>query len=80
MNPVEAVYYSIKHRKAGGGVAWDSDEARTAVRIALSIPGRVRAGLFEPAAAMSLKEWVSYWPGGLGLWRAHGVLTEKRFG
>ena len=79
MTPAEAVYLSIKHHKAGAGVSWDSDEARQAIRIALSIPGRVRAGRFEPAAAKSLGKWVDYWAGGPALFRKLVALKESRF-
>jgi RecB family exonuclease len=80
MTPAEAVYLSVKHQKAGAGVSWDSDQARHALRIALTIPGRVRAGIFEPAAAKSLGEWVKYWAGGPAMFRKTAVRKESRFG
>jgi ATP-dependent helicase/DNAse subunit B len=57
-----AAYLSIKHRKRAAEVTWGDTACERALRIALTIPARVRAGRFEPAAAASCK-WVHYWHG-----------------
>ena len=46
-----------------------------ALMLAHSIPGRVRAGRFEPCAANSC-EWKDYWPGGLALVRIQQMLAK----
>jgi ATP-dependent helicase/DNAse subunit B len=62
MLPASAAYLSIKRRQKASEIRWDDADCERALRIALSIPGRVRAGLFEPKAAKS-SGWQTYWLG-----------------
>ncbi len=73
-----AEYRSLKDTKSGGALELDSDECVMAVKIALSVPGFVRAGRFEPSAPAS-SGWKDYWPGGLAMYRAQAVLGGSRF-
>ena len=57
-------YRSIKNCKENGQVTWGDSNFERALRIALSIPARARAGKFEPRAAKSVGyKWPFYWPG-----------------
>lgn len=75
---VSAEYRSVRQRKRGSDIDWDGDKCARAIRIALSIPARVRAGLFEPCAADGCG-WKDYWPGGLALYRCKSVHDGCRF-
>jgi hypothetical protein len=55
-------YRSIKKPGDAAKVRWGEEKFERALTIALSIPARIRAGLFEPRAARSTA-WKSYWPG-----------------
>lgn len=62
--PVAAAEYrSIKQMRATRPLIREGDSSARALAIAFSIPERVRAGQFEPAAAKSLGKWLSWWPG-----------------
>lgn len=78
MTPSEAAYLSIKQKKLGAAIAWASPECEGVLRMAFSIPERVRRGWFEPCAAESC-EWKDWWPGGLALFRRATVLEGCRF-
>lgn len=69
-----AVYLSIKQTRRAAEVRWGDDACERALQIAFTIPSRVRAGRFEPAAAASSK-WPGYWPG-LDICRVKSVLGE----
>lgn len=75
---VLAEYRSVKQRKRGSDVDWNGDQCARAIRIALSIPARIRAGLFEPRAADGCG-WKDYWAGGLALYRCKSVHDGCRF-
>jgi ATP-dependent helicase/DNAse subunit B len=68
-------YRSIKGRGNGARAKWASREFERALRIALSIPARVRAGKFEPQATKS-SGWQWYWPG-LDVCRVQAVVEER---
>lgn len=74
LTPGEAAYRSIKDHKVSAKVEYGSAECEAALRIALAIPGRVRAGKFEPRAAKSVG-WKNYWPG-LAVCRVEAVVEE----
>ncbi len=73
-----AEYRSLKTPGSSAKVEWGSDKCSQALRLALSIPGLVREGRFEPQAAKSTK-WKNYWPGGLALYRCVVELDGSRF-
>jgi RecB family exonuclease len=74
--PIESgSYRSIKRRDEGGQAVWGDENFDRALRIALSIPARIRAGEFEPQAAYSLRKWSPYWPG-LDVCRVKAVYKE----
>jgi len=57
-------YRSLKPSKRrtqyGGKIQRDKPKYDDALRYALSIPGRIRAGLFEPVASMKSKGWAPW--------------------
>lgn len=57
-----AAYLSVKGRSRNAPVTWRDEDVARALRIAFSIPARIRAGHFEPIAAAS-KKWAPWWPG-----------------
>lgn len=59
-------YRSIKSPTGKGSqraVRWEDDKHRAALAIASSIPGRLRAGHFEPVLAEARSGWASWDPG-----------------
>jgi hypothetical protein len=73
--PSEAEYRSIRNRKTSANVGWGDAATERALTLAHAIPARVRAGVFEPAAAAS-EGWKAWWPGGLALVRVQHVLAK----
>lgn len=59
----EALFLSIARPGRGSRSGLDRADADDVLRFALSIPGRVRAGLFEPVQAASVGEPVRWQPG-----------------
>ncbi len=72
-------YRSLKPKKKptqhGGLILRDKPKYDNALRYALSIPGRIRAGLFEPVASMKLKKWAP-WHADRDIARSEAVLSE----
>lgn len=66
-------YRSLKRREERA-VDWRSDEFEAALRIALSIPERVRHGLFEPALP-PVQQWRA-WDPGIEIRRTSAVMAE----
>ena len=75
LDVASAAYLSVKQTKRSAEISWDDEACARALRIALSIPARVRAGRFENLAAASCG-WVKYWPG-LGICRTVEALDES---
>lgn len=73
---VSGEYRSIKGCKEAGQAEWGDANFERALKIAFSIPARVRDGQFEPAAASSVRQWPSYWPG-LDVVRVKVVLKDR---
>ncbi len=69
-------YCSIKDQKEAGQAEWGDPNFERAIRIAMTIPARVRAGKFEPQAAGALSRWPSYWPG-LEVVRVKAILKGR---
>ena len=73
----DAGYRTIRNPTGKGSkilVKWESDAHRTALAVAFSIPGRVRAGDFEPVQASS-GDWVGWHPG-IDVVRGRAVLSD----
>jgi len=68
-------YRSIKDRREAGQATWGDTNFDRALRIAFSIPARIRAGKFEAKAAKSCGKWSDYWPG-LDVARVQAVYRE----
>ncbi len=69
-------YLSLKKQKEGGQAYWEDENFQRAMQLAMSIPARVREGKFEPAAAQSVSQWPSYWPG-LDVVRVKKILKDR---
>jgi hypothetical protein len=70
----EGCYRSIRDLGSGGRARWGTADFERALRIALSVPERVRAGKFEPRATKS-SGWQWYWPG-LDVCRVKALVDE----
>lgn len=62
---------------AGCEVKGTSDDYRTAIQIAFTIPARIRQGLFEPAVAAS-RDW-AFWDPGIDVTRTRMRIEGSRF-
>jgi ATP-dependent helicase/DNAse subunit B len=69
-----AAYLSVKNTRRSAEIDWGDEACERAIRMAFSIPARVRAGRFENVAAASCG-WVNYWPG-LDVCRELAASTE----
>ena len=75
---VSAEYRTVKKPARASAIDWVDHRAQYAVRLALSIPARIRAGLFEPCAAKG-GGWKRWWPGGPALYRCESIHEGCRF-
>jgi RecB family exonuclease len=64
-----------KRTQYGGKITRGSAVYGDALRYALSIPGRIRAGLFEPVAGMKSKGWAP-WHAGRDIGRSQAQLAD----
>ncbi len=64
----EALFLSVKHPGQGSRSGLSADQVAEVLPFALSIPGRVRAGLFEPVQARSVST--------ISAWQAGGDVTR----
>ena len=62
LDATKAMYRSLKERGNGAALTIDKPQYDMALRIAFTVPQRVRAGLFECVLASSAKEWSAWHP------------------
>jgi hypothetical protein len=75
----EALFLSVKHPGKGSKSGLPAEDVDEVLKFALSIPSRVRAGLFEPIQARSVSS-ISSWQAGIDVTRTDQVLgSGNRF-
>ncbi|MEE8488447.1 MAG: PD-(D/E)XK nuclease family protein, partial [Gemmatimonadota bacterium] len=71
----EALFLSVRHPGQGSRSGLSAKQVDDVLPFALSIPARVRAGLFEPVQAKSVSK-ISFWQAGRDVTRTERVLRS----